>query len=96
MIEGVPIAELTPSALLGICVLLLLLGRIVPRSTLVDKAEECERWRLAYESERKARATLEEQTEELLEVARTSHSVLTAIFQNSSRIRQGGAADVAP
>ena len=37
MLDGLPLVDLTAPALLGITVLLLLLGRIVPRSSLVDK-----------------------------------------------------------
>jgi hypothetical protein len=79
VIDGVPFTTLSASALLGITVLLLLLGRLVPRSVLKDKMEEAERWRLAYESERTARGISDAQTNELLEVARTLQALTAAM-----------------
>lgn len=96
MLEGIPIADLTAPGLLGIAILLLLLGRIVPRATLKDKALEADKWRDAYEVEREARAHSDKQTEELLEVAKTTHSLIVAVFSNSERIRQSGETDAVP
>lgn len=46
MIEGLPPVEvLTPSALLGLCILLILTGKLVPRRTYDDKAHEADQWR---------------------------------------------------
>ena len=80
MIEGLPIVGLTAPALLGISVLLLLMGKIVPRSTLVDKIKECEQWQQAYEAEREIRVTSDGQTVELLELAKTTNSIIFALF----------------
>lgn len=96
MIEGIPIIGLTPSVLLGITVLLLLTGRIVPRVTLNDKAEEAERWREAYEAEREARNTSDAQTAELLEVAHLTHAIINAMFTETQHIRQTGGSHVPP
>jgi hypothetical protein len=90
MLDGLPIGELTAPALLGITVLLLLLGRIVPRATYQDKAKEAEKWRLAYEAEAKARATSDSQTAELLEVAKTTHKIIVAVFGAEERTRRAG------
>lgn len=79
MIDGIPFTTLSASALLGVTVLLLLLGRLVPRSVLKDKIEEAERWRQAYESERTARGISDAQTNELLEVARTTQAIIAAM-----------------
>lgn len=81
MIEGIPIVGLTAPTLLGITVLLLLTGRLVPRVTLKDKADECEKWRLAYIAEREARATSDAQTVELLEGVKANHAVISALFE---------------
>lgn len=89
MIEGVPISLLSASALLGLTVLLLLTGRIVPRSTLVDKIDEAERWRQAYEVEREARRISDAQTSELLEVAKTTHAIISAMATTSEHLRGG-------
>jgi hypothetical protein len=102
MLDGIPIAALTAPTLLGFAVLMLLLGKIVPRATLVDKAEEAERWRKAYEAEREARVISDAQTAELLELAKTTHNILVAMFGTTERVRVSatieseGASDVVP
>lgn len=94
MLEGLAIADFTAPGLLGLAIFLLLIGRIVPRSTLVEKTREAERWRAAYEAEREARTTSDAQTAELLELAKTTHTFLVAVFSNSEKIRQSGDSDV--
>lgn len=89
MIEGVPVSVLSASALLGITVLLLLTGRLVPRVTLTDKMEEAERWRKAYEAEKEARSIADAQATELLEVAKTTHAIISAMASTSERLRGG-------
>ena len=91
MLEGIPFERLTAPTLLGIAVLLIFLGRLVPRSFYKDKVAEAEKWRLAYETEREARATSDAQTAELLELAQTSHQLLVAMFGASEHRRAGGA-----
>lgn len=90
MLDGIPIVGLTAPSLLGVAILLLLTGRLIPRSTWLDKAKEADQWRKAYEAEREARSTSDAQTAELLELAKTTHSFITAVFTNSERIRQSG------
>lgn len=91
--DGVPLVGLTAPGLLGLAILLLLTGRIVPRMTLEDKVKECEAWKTAYEKEREARAVSESQTAELLEVSKTTHAVTVAMFDV---IRQTGGTRVVP
>lgn len=83
-IIGIPFQSLTPSVLLGIAVLLLLLGKIVPRSTYLDKAEEAERWRKAYETERESNELRDEMAKEHLDVSRTTLAFIKAVFQTSA------------
>lgn len=45
MIDGIPLSVLTPSALLGIGVLLILTGKLIPRRTYDDKVHEADEWR---------------------------------------------------
>lgn len=87
MLDGIPVSSLSSSALLGLVVLLILLGRLVPRSSLRDKAAEADRWRLAYEAEREARALAVAQTTELLELAKTTHAVISAMATTSEHLR---------
>jgi hypothetical protein len=93
MLDGIPLVGLTAPTLLSIAVLLLLTGRIVPRATLQDKAEEARDWKAAYELEREARISSDAQTVELLEVSKTNHAVTVAMFDV---IRQAGGGSVLP
>lgn len=95
MLDGIPIADLTAPTILGVVVLFILVGLLVPRRTLVDKMKEAELWRQAYEAERKARATSDAQTKELLEVAKTTNRIVEAAFGGIDRQhRQSGEAHV--
>ena len=80
MFEGIPLVGLTAPTLLGIAILLLLVGRIVPRATLEDKKQEAADWKAAYETEREARIKSDAQTGELLEVSKTTHAITVAMF----------------
>lgn len=90
LLGDLSLAVLSSSALLGLTVLLLLTGRIVPRSTLRDRIDESERWRSAYEAEREARSLSDAHTVELLEVAKTTQAIILAIAKASETIRAGG------
>lgn len=90
MIDGISIIGLTPPALLGVAILMMLTGRLIPRTTYLDKVKEADLWRQAYEAERDARSTADAQTVELLELAKTTNSFITAVFNNSERIRNSG------
>lgn len=90
MIYGIPVKELTAPALLGITILFILTGLLTPRRTYKDKSEECERWRLAFETEREARMTSDGQTAQLLEGQKAQHAMIVAIFENSKNIRESG------
>jgi len=86
MLEGLPLRDFSVSSLLGIAVLAILLGWLVPKKTVDEHKLSAERWRQAYEAEREAHQLAEKQTAELLEVARTSHALIQAIFANSERL----------
>lgn len=93
-IEGIPIAGLTAPALLGIAILMLLTGRLWTNNAYQEKCKESDHWRLAYEAERENRQTSDSQTAQLLEVTKTTHAFIVAVFSNSERIRQGGGPNV--
>lgn len=96
MLDGIPIKDLTPATLLGVVFLMVMLGMLVPRYLYNEKKKEAENWRLAYETEKKTREASDKQTAELLELARTSNKVLTAMFSTTERMRQSGGADALP
>jgi len=93
VLDGVPLVGLSAPALLSIVVILLLTGRLVPRTTLLDKAKESDRWREAYEKEREARGASDSQTRELLEVSKTTHHIVQALFHNT-RVARGDIDDL--
>ena len=80
-VPEIQLVDLTAPTLLGVAILLLLTGRLVPRVFVKDKEEECLHWREAYEAEREARLTSDGQTIELLELAKTTNALMTALFQ---------------
>ena len=86
MFDGIPIGDLTAPGLVGVFVLLVFTGLLVPRKTYRDKSDESERWRVAFETERTARETSDRQTSELLEGQTSSHAVRVAIFKNCERL----------
>ena len=95
MLDGLPpLVELTPAALLGVAILFLLMGKLVPKAIVDDKNREIDQWRDAYEKEREARTLADKQTAELLEVTRTTKQLIEAMFRSSETIRQSGDADV--
>lgn len=96
MIEGIPIRDLTAPSLLGIAIIFVLLGLLVPRYVYNEKKEESEKWRTAYEKEREARAVSDAQTAELLELAQTTHKIILAMYSTTDRLRQSGGSDAIP
>lgn len=90
MFEGIPIAQLTPSALLLLAVLMVFLGWLIPKRIYLEKVKEAEQWHQAYELERTARVSQDAQVRELLEIARTSESFISAVVKTSAAISQSG------
>ncbi|MFJ4863388.1 hypothetical protein [Streptomyces sp. NPDC088748] len=78
-IFGFTPADLGVSGLLVLVVLLILTGRLVPRSTLVDMRDERDTWRAAHDKSETARQAEREMTTELLELSRTAGHVLTSL-----------------
>lgn len=96
MFDGaIPIKDLSLATLVAIAVLLIFLGRLVPRSTYTEKKEEAEHWREAYEKERDAHHTTQSQTLQLLELAKTTHALIAAIVRVTGADQQSGGSDVA-
>lgn len=83
MFDGISIIGLTPAGLLLITVLMILTGRLVPKSTLQSKEKEADQWREAYELERIARSAGDAQNRELLEVAKASAGFLKAVSEHT-------------
>lgn len=92
MIDGFSIVGLTPTGLLLVTVLMILTGRLVPRATHQQTLKERDQWRAAYEVSELARSTQEAQIRDLLEVAKTSTTVLTALheYSETKQLSQSG------
>lgn len=60
LVSTFTVQDLTAGVLLGLLILLILLGRLVPRSTLTLVGKEAERWRETAEIERENRERLQE------------------------------------
>lgn len=93
MLDGIPLAALSAPTILGLAIVMLFTGKLWTNPAYQEKAKEAERWRLAYEAEREARKTSDEQTTELLEVTKATHAFITAVFHTGQQIRQSGEPD---
>lgn len=88
MFMGIPVGDLTAPALVGIAVMMVFFGLLVPRWTYKEKAKESERWRLAFETERERANTADAQAAKVLEGQQTSHKLIEAIFEITSKARR--------
>lgn len=95
MLDGIPILNLTAGTLLGIFILMMFLGRIVTRRELEEQIKEKNTWHAAYEVERAARIESDTHKKELLELAKTTNSIVVAVF-SSEHAKQVGGNYVAP
>lgn len=78
-LDGLPLGTLTPAGLLAVVVLLIAVGRLVPRRTMEDVIHDRNEWRAAHRVSEQARQELAEQVGELLEHARTTNKVLSSL-----------------
>lgn len=100
-----PLATSSATALLGIVLLLVLLGKLVPRSTLEDtredrdnrlaeKQREVDMWKSAYDRERDTNTELVRQVGTLMEVARTADHVLRSLPTGTGESSDGSTSSV--
>lgn len=87
------------AGLLCLAVVMILSGRLVPRSYLEDARADRDYWRAAHTAEVAARQEERSLTNELLEVAHTADRVLHALPRTGARpeeVTAGNAVDQAP
>lgn len=97
MIEGVPLTTLTPAALLGVFVLLIFLGGLVPWRIYKEMVKDRDAWKKVAETERETRVASIAQDKEQFELTKTMHSIIVAVFgTEAERSRQSGEANVVP
>lgn len=90
-IGGLPIGTLTPAGLLAVVILLIAMGRLVPRRTMEDVIHDRNEWRAAHRISETARQQQEESLRELLDGYRSLDAYIRAIpsgAQEASRSTQ--------
>lgn len=87
-LAGLPLGTLTPAGLLGLVIILIALGKLVPRRTLEDVIEDRNQWREAHQTSEKARLELQQQVQELLESSRATSAFIRAIPLGVARARE--------
>lgn len=83
MLGGIPVEYLTAPTLIGLAVFFIFTGRLVPKRFYQERVNESDRWRLAYEVQRERADKSDAQTAELLEVTKTTHAFIVAIFHST-------------
>ena len=81
-IEGlgaISLSTLTPAGLLAVLILLIAVGRLVPRRTMEDVLHDRDEWRTAHQISEQSRTELSASVSELLEHARTTDAFIRSI-----------------
>lgn len=76
---GIPVGALTPAGLLAIVVLLIAMGRLVPRRTMEDVIHDRNEWRTAHRISEQSRVELAGMVTELLEHSRTTDAFIRSL-----------------
>ena len=76
---GIPVGALTPAALLGLVILAIVMGRLVPRRTMEDIIHDRNEWRAAHRISEQSRMELAAMVGELLEHARTTDAFIRSL-----------------
>lgn len=82
---GLPLGQLSAGALVGLIVLLVLSGRLVPRQNLQDMRDDRDKWRATAEDWQKTALQLGMSMEKLLTAAELTNHALTDIQELAQR-----------
>lgn len=85
MLNGIPMADLGPAFLAGLAVLLVLVGRLVPRKSVDDALAQADKWERAHEVSEQARSVQAQQIDKLLESAETQTRLLESLREAANR-----------
>lgn len=83
-LAGIPVADLTPAALVGLFVVAILVGLLVPRRTLKDVQTERDTWKEAYHTQVEARGEEARQMDMVLAMSKANHELLVAISKSAA------------
>lgn len=92
ILAGIPPEVITGggfASLVFLCVWLIMTGRLVPRSTHQETRVDRDSWRKAFEDAEAARRVQAEQLDDLLESAKATEKIMTALHETLKR-RGGG------
>lgn len=84
-LSGIPIGQFSAGALVALVVLLILVGRLVPRQSLLDMREDRDKWRQTADDWQKAATQLGMSMEKLLVLAETTNHALHEIQELAAR-----------
>lgn len=79
VIDGIPIVGLTAPALLGLAVLLLLTGRLIPRRTYDDLRQDRNDWKDAHAESERIRGELVTHMTMMVEQAKVTEALLRSL-----------------
>lgn len=82
---GLPIGQFSAGALVGLVVLLILIGRLVPRQSLLDMREDRDKWRSTAEEWQRTAMQLQMSMEKLLILGETTNHALSEIQELAAR-----------
>jgi hypothetical protein len=92
---GIPLGTVSAGGFVGVIIMLILVGRLVPRQSLVDMREDRDKWRTTAEDWQKTAMQLGMSMEKLLAYAETTSHALTEIQEMTTEARARAAREQA-
>jgi hypothetical protein len=90
LLGGVAVGDIGLSGLVVLAVLMLMTGRLVPKSTLENAREDAKVWRQAHDKQMEINRVQHDTNSELLTLARADHHALTELQALGTRLVQEG------
>lgn len=84
-LAGLSLGQVSAGALVSVVVLLILVGRLVPRQSLLDMREDRDKWRTTAEDWQRTATQLGMSMEKLIVLAETTHHALVEIQELAQR-----------
>lgn len=90
LLGGVAVGDIGLSGIVILIVLMILGGKLVPRSTLEQAREDAKTWREAHDRQQEINRVQHDTNSELLNLARASHHALSELQLLGTRLAQEG------